>query len=90
MSEEKKPMTATPMMAAAEFSWVDVEVQVKHAIDLLQEHGHHVINVVTGVMKLIRLATQRDLLGVFTQLNAVAVDVEKLIAAIKEEFNDVL
>ena len=86
MSNEKHPVAATPMMASVGFSWVDVDVQAKHVIKLLQEHGDSALNVVYGIVKLIKLATSRDLLGVFAQLNQSTVDIQALIQAVKDEF----
>lgn len=76
----------TPAAQKMDFSWIDVEAQAQHAVNLLQNHGDEFLALVTGTMKLISLATARDLSGVFLQLNQEKTDITALIASIKAEF----
>jgi len=86
MSNEKHPVSATPMMASVGFSWLDVDAQARHVIHLLQTNGDTALNVVYGTVKLLKLATSHDMLGVLAQLNQSTVDIQALIQAVKDEF----
>lgn len=89
MSDTPKPFGSTPLPVGAVevgFSWFDAEVQIRHVINLLETQGDTALAVVKGSLKLIKLATQRDMLGVFAELNSVTVNVQKLVEAIKAEF----
>lgn len=83
---EPKSFQATPEMAAVGLSWPDVETQVHHVLNLLQTQGDAALEVVKGLIKLVKLATARDMFGVMAQLQKSTVDIQALITAIKEEF----
>lgn len=68
------------------FALVDVTALAQHVVHLLQTQGDLAIGVVTGILKLIKAATAKDMLSVFAQLNQSVVDIQALIAAVKEEF----
>lgn len=86
MAESQSAEFPTALAATVQFRLADVDVLVRHAIELLERHGPAAKAVVLGIMKLVKLATERDLLGVFVQLQATVIDVQALIAAIRAEF----
>lgn len=79
-------MQATPMMASVGLSWVDIEVQVKHVLNLLQTQGETALEIVRGTIRLIKAVTNREMLAVFIELKALSVNIQALIVAIKAEF----
>lgn len=83
----QKMQVAAPHAEKVKLSWVDVNTQVQHCLNLLNNHGADVLNVVNGTMKLVSLAVGRDFPGVFAQLNQEYVDIKALKDAIAAEFN---
>lgn len=83
-------MSEPAMTAAANavgFSFVDATELAQHVVNLLQSQGDRAISVVTGILKLVKAVTSKDMAGIFVQLNQTVVDITALIAAVKEEFN---
>lgn len=64
----------------------EVKGLAQHAVNLLESHGEHAVNTAVGILRLVRFAAARDMLGVFAQLNQTSVDVKALIAAVRAEF----
>lgn len=79
-------MQATPTMTSVGLSWVDIEVQVKHVLNLLQTQGETALEIVRGTIRLIKAVTNREMVAVFIELKALSVNIQALIAAIKAEF----
>lgn len=78
---------AEPPAKKIQFSWSDVEVQARHVIHLLETEGERAIRIVKSTITIIYCVSNRDMVGVFVELNKVSVDVQALIKAIKDEFN---
>lgn len=76
----------TAEMQAVGMSFLDVQEFAQHLLSLLQSQGQTVLDLVATGMKLVKAVTARDLLGIFTELNAATIDIQKLIDAIKAEF----
>lgn len=79
-------LTATPTMATAGISWIDVERVAEHCIDALEKIGPAAIDGVRCVMKMVAGYTARDLTAVFAALSAAQADVKAIIEAIRAEF----
>lgn len=80
-------MTATPMMAAVGLDWSGVQAFAEKSIRLLQQHGPEFLDLLDAGFKAFSAITNHNFVAIFTELNRATVDVNKLIAAIKEEFN---
>ena len=76
----------TPEMVAAGFGFPDLIDFAQKAVDLLQAHGDEVVDILRTGFKLWTAISGRDLMGIMTELNNVVVDVQALIAAIRQEF----
>lgn len=86
MSSPLMTATPTPLMASVSLSFVDVLAVADHVVHLLQTQGKTALEIVTGMLKLIRAVSGRDMLGIFTALRELQDDVSTLVAAIKAEF----
>jgi hypothetical protein len=79
-------MPPTTEMAAIGFGFFDLVDNAQKAIDLLQNHGDEMVDVLRTGFKLWVAISSRDLMGIMAELNKAVVDVQMLIAAIKAEF----
>lgn len=77
----------TKAMKAIGLTWLGVQEMVEHCINLLETEGETALDVVRGIMTLIRAVSERDYTTIFLQLNKTKADVMKIIEAIKTEFN---
>lgn len=79
-------MTSTPEMAAVGLDWTGVYAFAEQAVQLVQDHGDKFLSLLRNGFKAFQAITGRDFMGIFAALNAASVDLQELIAAIKEEF----
>lgn len=77
----------TPLMAGVGLSFVDVLAVADHVVKLLESQGKTCLEIVTGMLKLIRAVSGRSMVGVFVALQELQEDVTALIAAVKAEFS---
>ena len=73
-------------MGAVGLDWTGVRAYAEKAIKLIQDHGHEFLDMIDAGFRAFKAITSRDMLGIFAALNDVTVDLQKLIAAIKDEF----
>lgn len=83
MSDEAK---CTATMTAVGLSWGGVSEVVQHCVNLLRDKGDSVLELVESTLRLVKLATLRDMFGIFDELRKDKVVIDDLIAAIKAEF----
>lgn len=76
-----------PAVTAPAFSLLDVQELAAHVIHLLQTQGDTAIDLVNTTLRLIQAATGRNMLAVFAELNNEIRDINKIVAAVKAEFN---
>jgi hypothetical protein len=79
-------MPPTDQMVAAGFGFPDLIDYAQKAVDLLQAHGDEVVDLLRTGFRLWTAISGRDLMGIMLELNKATVDVQKLIAAIRNEF----
>jgi len=77
---------ATPMMGSVGLSWLDLKSYAEHIVHLLQTQGETAIDAVDTAIRLVKLATLRDFVGIFAALQQEQKDVQAIIAAIRTEF----
>lgn len=73
-------------MTAVGLDWTGVVAYARGAIRFLQDHGDTAIDAIEAGFRAFKAITARDMMGIFAALSEVTVDVQKLIAAIREEF----
>lgn len=79
-------MPPTPMMAGVDLDWSGVIAYARGAIRFLKEHGDTAIDALEAGFRAFKAITGRDMMGIFAALSELTVDVQNLIAAIREEF----
>jgi hypothetical protein len=86
MSEMERFGAPTPLMTEYGLSWPDVTDLAAHCIKLLESQGATALRMVGNILRMIKALSLRDMVEIFTLLNATYTDAVKLIAAIKAEF----
>jgi CBS domain-containing protein len=81
-----KPKKLTAPATKVGLSWPSISGTVSHIVDLLQNDGATALAVVVDLLKLVSMATARDLSGLIATAAGTNVDVQKLIADITAEF----
>jgi hypothetical protein len=74
-------------MLAVGLSFPDVLEVAQHVVNLLESQGANALDVVRGMLKLIKAVSGRDMLGIFNTLGELRGDVAELIAAVRLEFS---
>ena len=79
-------LPTAPMLAVG-LSFPDVLEVAQHVVNLLESQGANALDVVRGMLKLIKAVSGRDMLGIFNTLGELRGDVAELIAAVRLEFS---
>ncbi len=89
MTECKSPLMGalpTEPMLAVGLTFPDVLGIAQHVVNLLETQGENCLDIVKGMLKLIKAVSGRDMLGIFNSLGELRGDVAELIVAVKAEF----
>lgn len=76
-----------PMMATVGLSWEGVLDFAKKSIKLIQDQGSTFLDLIENGFKAFKAVTGRDFIGVFAAIQQAGGDLQKIIEAIKAEFN---
>lgn len=80
------PMMNTQRAQVVDFNFMDVVGYAKKAVKVLQDTGDLGIEIAIAGFAMYNAFTDRDLTGLFANFKAIGTDVQKIIAAIKAEF----
>lgn len=78
--------TATPLMATAGLSFIDVAEVVGHVANLLEKDGALVADLARNTLKMVQAVTSRNLVGVIQALTELNADFKQIAADIRAEF----